>query len=196
MSRKSNLFAGVLPLAVFVSVAAGQSPGSVAPLRTARSTDIAAGKRIFESQCAWCHGTNGAGGTGPSLQRTTLRHAANDNTLADIVRNGIPGTEMPGFTVLHRRQREAAGRGIMGRGARDRREDRESGVGFQAADAAVGRGDGDRRRTRVRRIERRQLLGGGREERQAAVAIPDGRCDPLRAHVIPVGGKTARGGLG
>jgi len=97
MSWKATFFAGALPLAVFVSVAAaGQSPG--APLRTAGATDIAAGRRIFESQCAWCHGTNGTGGTGPSLQRATLRHAANDKSLVDIVRNGIPGTEMPGFT--------------------------------------------------------------------------------------------------
>ena len=37
-------------------------------------------------------------------------------------------------------------------------QDRQAGVGLQAAVAAVGRRDGDRRRPRVRRIERRQLL--------------------------------------
>ena len=90
---------GVLVSVVLVTVAAAaQTSTPPAPLRTAGSTDIAAGKRIFESQCAWCHGTNGAGGTGPSLQSATLRHAASDNTLVDIVRSGIPGTEMPNFT--------------------------------------------------------------------------------------------------
>jgi len=83
---------------VLLAVCLAQAPGTVAPLRTAASADIAAGKRLFESQCAWCHGTTGAGGTGPSLQRATLRHAADDKALGDIVRNGIPGTEMPGFT--------------------------------------------------------------------------------------------------
>ena len=90
-------------LAVFfflTTIAAGQPPASIAPLRAAGSTDIAAGRRIFESQCAWCHGTEGTGGTGPSLQRATLRHAADDKALVDIVRNGLPGTEMPGFTSL------------------------------------------------------------------------------------------------
>jgi hypothetical protein len=28
-----------------------------------------------------------------------LRHAANDKSLLDIVRNGIPGTEMPSFAI-------------------------------------------------------------------------------------------------
>ena len=67
------------------------------PLSDAQPDDIAAGKRIFSAQCAWCHGTDGAGGSGPSLQRAQLRHAANDNELMAILRNGIPGTEMPGF---------------------------------------------------------------------------------------------------
>ena len=39
------------------------------------------------------------GGTGPNLRRTTLRHAATDrDDSSTIVRNGIPGTEMPAFT--------------------------------------------------------------------------------------------------
>jgi len=67
-------------------------------LTTATSNDIATGQRIFDAQCAWCHGAGGTGGTGPDLHRTTLRHAANDRELTTIVRNGIPGTEMPSFT--------------------------------------------------------------------------------------------------
>jgi putative heme-binding domain-containing protein len=67
------------------------------PLSSAGPEELAAGKRIFEAQCAWCHGTGGAGGSGPSLRRSTLRHAADDATLVAIVRNGIAGTEMPGF---------------------------------------------------------------------------------------------------
>jgi putative heme-binding domain-containing protein len=99
--RASGVFASVLSFAVSLTIAvAAQTPASIAPLRTAASADIAAGRRIFESQCAWCHGTEGTGGTGPSLQRATLRNAANDKALVDIVRNGLPGTEMPGFTSL------------------------------------------------------------------------------------------------
>jgi putative heme-binding domain-containing protein len=68
-------------------------------LAAATSNDIAAGQRIFDAQCAWCHGAAGTGGTGPDLHRATLRHAANDRELTTIVRNGIPGTEMPSFAI-------------------------------------------------------------------------------------------------
>src|SRR6266568_3904769 len=78
---------------------AAQPAPPIAPLRAATPADLAAGKRVFDSQCAWCHGTSGTGGTGPLLQRATLRHAADDKALADIVRNGIPGTEMPSFAI-------------------------------------------------------------------------------------------------
>jgi putative heme-binding domain-containing protein len=92
---------GVLLTMVLAAIAAAaQPPAAIEPLRTAGANDITAGKRIFESQCAWCHGANGAGGTGPSLQNATLRHAANDRSLVDIVRTGIPGTDMPGFTTV------------------------------------------------------------------------------------------------
>jgi mono/diheme cytochrome c family protein len=69
------------------------------PLGAATSRDVAAGQQIFDAQCAWCHGAAGTGGTGPDLRRSTLRHATNDLTLVEIVRNGIPGTEMPSFAI-------------------------------------------------------------------------------------------------
>jgi putative heme-binding domain-containing protein len=64
-------------------------------LSSASASDLAAGRKIFESQCAWCHGNEGTGGMGPDLRRSTLRHAATDAELATIVRTGIPGSEMP-----------------------------------------------------------------------------------------------------
>ena len=64
-------------------------------LGAATRTDVASGQKIFDAQCAWCHGAGGTGGTGPDLHRTQLRHAANDVELVKIVRTGIPGTEMP-----------------------------------------------------------------------------------------------------
>jgi len=73
--------------------------GQTRPLSRALPHDLAAGKRIFDAQCAWCHGTEGAGGSGPNLQRTSLRHASTDASLVRIVRIGIPGTEMPNFAI-------------------------------------------------------------------------------------------------
>jgi putative heme-binding domain-containing protein len=93
-------FAGVICLTLLPMPGAAQPPTpAISPLRSASSTDVAAGKQVFDAQCAWCHGANGTGGTGPILQRTTLRHSADDRSLVNIVRNGIPGTEMPSFAI-------------------------------------------------------------------------------------------------
>jgi putative heme-binding domain-containing protein len=85
-------------LAVFLCLPTDASAQSRS-LSAATSSDVAAGRRIFDAQCAWCHGAAGTGGTGPDLHRTTLRHAATDRELTTIVRNGIPGTEMPSFAI-------------------------------------------------------------------------------------------------
>jgi putative heme-binding domain-containing protein len=84
-------------LSLFAATAAAQP--AVARLGTAGASDLAAGQHIFDSQCAWCHGAGGTGGTGPDLRRSSLRHAATDDALVNIVRGGIPGTEMPGFAI-------------------------------------------------------------------------------------------------
>ena len=85
----------VVVLAVLPTLLHGQTK----PLSTANPGEIAAGKRIFDAQCAWCHGTEGAGGMGPGLQSPMLRHAKGDPDLVTIVRNGIPGTQMPSFAI-------------------------------------------------------------------------------------------------
>jgi cytochrome c oxidase cbb3-type subunit III len=60
------------------------------------SSDAAAGRRIFDAQCAWCHGAEGTGGMGPNLHGR-LRHGSTAASIVDIITNGIPGTDMPGF---------------------------------------------------------------------------------------------------
>jgi putative heme-binding domain-containing protein len=75
------------------------------PAREASSAeDLAAGRRLFESQCTRCHGREGAGGSGPSLQRARLRRAPDDPALLAVVREGIRGTSMPGSWQLTDRQ--------------------------------------------------------------------------------------------
>ena len=44
------------------------------PRAAAATSALAAGQRIFDAQCAWCHGAGGEGGTGPDLHGR-LRHA-------------------------------------------------------------------------------------------------------------------------
>jgi putative heme-binding domain-containing protein len=55
--------------------------------------DAAAGRKLFAAHCAACHGQQGEGGRGARL--TTLTRASDDKSLFNIIRKGIPGTEMP-----------------------------------------------------------------------------------------------------
>ncbi|HEY3738604.1 MAG TPA: c-type cytochrome [Bryobacteraceae bacterium] len=56
----------------------------------------AEGKRLFNGQCAVCHGIGGGGSTGPNLQRATLPRAATNADLVHVITEGIPNTQMPG----------------------------------------------------------------------------------------------------
>ena len=91
MKRPSGACLGWV-LILFPLAAAAQTR----PARPAVSADASAGKRIFDAQCAWCHGTDGDGGTGPNLHGR-LQHATDLNSIVNIVVAGIPGTEMPSF---------------------------------------------------------------------------------------------------
>lgn len=58
------------------------------------------GQPLYRAHCGRCHGLQGLGGTGPSLARPVLRHARDDEALADIITNGIAGTGMPDNWML------------------------------------------------------------------------------------------------
>jgi cytochrome c oxidase cbb3-type subunit III len=96
--------AGVLAsLLVLISAAHASAQRTSAPRGATRGVvpatqNVAAGKLVFDAQCAWCHGAGGDGGTGPNL-RGTLRHATDYASIVDIIMRGIPGTEMPSFQV-------------------------------------------------------------------------------------------------
>jgi cytochrome c oxidase cbb3-type subunit 3 len=88
-----------LPLAAFAQTRPAASAAG----------DATAGRRIFDAQCAWCHGNEGDGGTGPNLHGR-LRHATTLTSIVDIIVNGIPGTDMPSFRLglTERSTRQAA----------------------------------------------------------------------------------------
>ncbi len=58
--------------------------------------DLARGEKLFQHQCALCHGPKGEGGRGPMLTRAKLMRAPDDATLLKVIEEGIRGTEMPG----------------------------------------------------------------------------------------------------
>jgi cytochrome c oxidase cbb3-type subunit 3 len=68
------------------------------------AADLARGKKLFEAQCSLCHGQTGTGGKGPSLAQPTLRHAPDDQRLIQVIRDGIPNSEMPDFWQFNDRE--------------------------------------------------------------------------------------------
>ncbi len=61
----------------------------------AQQNDEAQGARLFQVHCAACHGPQGEGGTAPTLAVPKLVRATTEQLLVNIIRDGIPGTEMP-----------------------------------------------------------------------------------------------------
>ncbi len=56
---------------------------------------IAAGAKLWARSCAGCHGPDGSGGRGPNLVRRPLWHPLSDDRIFNVIRNGLPGTDMP-----------------------------------------------------------------------------------------------------
>jgi mono/diheme cytochrome c family protein len=65
------------------------------------NADVAAGKTIFQQNCAFCHGRDTMGGeTGPDLTRSKLVLAdVNGDKISEVVHNGRPEKKMPGFDI-------------------------------------------------------------------------------------------------
>jgi putative heme-binding domain-containing protein len=59
------------------------------------SDELDQGRRLFESNCANCHGPHGEGAKGPTLTQPNLPRASDYESLLRIITGGINGTEMP-----------------------------------------------------------------------------------------------------
>ncbi|MGH9838581.1 MAG: c-type cytochrome [Blastocatellia bacterium] len=97
---------GSLALLLFVFALAAARPDSTA----LKPADLAQGKKIYNNQCALCHGIGGAGSRGPALDRPKLQRAATMADLIKVIQEGVPDSEMPGFWSLNNREvRQVAG---------------------------------------------------------------------------------------
>jgi cytochrome c oxidase cbb3-type subunit 3 len=76
----------LLPLLLFLAQGSPAAPAKI---------DLARAKRVFDTNCAGCHGLEGRGGKGPSLAVPKLPRARSDAELVQVISVGIPGTEMP-----------------------------------------------------------------------------------------------------
>jgi putative heme-binding domain-containing protein len=69
----------------------------LAAVLQASALDLAEGKELYRLRCAECHGAEGEGGRGPNLADGVFYHGDTDADLSSTIRNGVTGTEMPGF---------------------------------------------------------------------------------------------------
>jgi mono/diheme cytochrome c family protein len=61
---------------------------------------IAAGKKLYEEACQICHGGDARGGRGPALAAGEFLRGSEDGQIFQNIREGIAGTQMPGFDIL------------------------------------------------------------------------------------------------
>src|SRR6202521_1792244 len=59
-----------------------------------------AGKNLFEESCQIFHGGDARGGRGPALAAGDFLHGSEDGQIFQNIREGIAGTQMPGFELL------------------------------------------------------------------------------------------------
>src|SRR5258708_10930452 len=76
-------------IVLLLSFLAAQSSPAAAP-----KIDWAKAKRVYDANCAGCHGPEGVGGKGPALAVPKLPRARTNEQLAGIIVEGIPGTVM------------------------------------------------------------------------------------------------------
>jgi len=93
----------VVPLAMLPVQAQRRGPPAGPPNPFAgNSQAIAQGEQSYNQNCTSCHGPNGgAGEIGPEIVHNLsvpLRGELDDNQILDVIRNGAPGTAMPGAT--------------------------------------------------------------------------------------------------
>ena len=61
--------------------------------------DIDAGSRVYNAQCAQCHGANGDMVPGVDLRRGLFKRSSSDEDLARVITAGVPGAGMPPFAL-------------------------------------------------------------------------------------------------
>ncbi len=77
----------------------------IEPVRLAQAQEtfithrVERGTEIYAEQCASCHGAQGEGGVGPALNDRDLLKSTHDDVFFSLVRSGVPGTQMPAWSV-------------------------------------------------------------------------------------------------
>jgi putative heme-binding domain-containing protein len=87
---------GVALVWIAARLAAAQSPS---PSTEYSPVDIAFGAQVYAGQCTTCHGETGDGVGGVDLRAGKFRSASTNQSLAQVITNGVPGTGMNAFRL-------------------------------------------------------------------------------------------------
>ena len=79
----------------FLSLIVANTAFSQRPSQGEANPELANGERLYQANCATCHGADGDEIQGVDLHSGHYRHAESGDQVAAIVRGGIPGTAMP-----------------------------------------------------------------------------------------------------
>ena len=90
---------------------------ALASLPLPAQSELEAGRKLYDSQCALCHGIGGAGARGPALNRRQLKRAPDAAALESLIANGIPNTEMPAAWQISPREVTLIARYVRSLGA-------------------------------------------------------------------------------
>jgi putative heme-binding domain-containing protein len=85
-----------LPLLLLLAFAWATAQPTAPP----KPNNLAQGKKLYNNQCALCHGIEGTGGRGPALNQPKLQRAVTEAELIKVISGGIPDTEMPEFWMM------------------------------------------------------------------------------------------------
>ena len=85
--------------AALIALTMGTASAQSTQDHTYSSQDIAAGRKIYSSQCQLCHGPNGEQVNGVDLRRGRFKRSVSDDDLAAVITNGVASAGMPPFKL-------------------------------------------------------------------------------------------------
>ena len=102
MSLKSKFFSLlIISIATIVLLAQEHTQQNEKNPFAGKPEAVTAGAKLYEQACQTCHGGEGRGGDrAPALAGATFKHGKLDGEIFLNIRNGILGTQMPGFKRL------------------------------------------------------------------------------------------------
>jgi putative heme-binding domain-containing protein len=91
--------AGLGACALFLVVAPTPADAQAIADHTYPAEAIQAGSRVYLTECALCHGSNGDGVDGIDLRRGLFRGGRSDDDLRRIITSGVGGSRMPALDL-------------------------------------------------------------------------------------------------